>query len=891
MMAPLSLVASVIARCSGSTEASPARRRKLHPGLEMLEQRVVLSNSYTWTGDGDGIKWSDASNWDNAQGEQSHVAPPAGSAVTFPTDGGVNTYIKIEQDDVSAITIQGIGSEYTFEVDPSTANASLTLDNDATILTPLGGMLTLANNLIVNQEGNLTETGAGTVLFSGDLELGQKSEYSGNFYLPNTAQYGSYLFTIGPNATLVVGNGIVSSVGSLNGSGTVEMGSRATLEIYTPQGESDAFAGTIYGTGTLEMDGAGSLTVGSIAGPGLEINSGTVDVESGSDLQNLIVGSDATFSASGSVSVSGFASFDPESTFAVELYGPPLPGESANLTADGVQIDGATLALAVGPNYQPDPADIFPIISASSGSTVSGTFASVSTTYNGFSTTDNVSYAANYSSDEISLQAELIGTTTTAVLDPSSPSPSVYGDPVKVDATVGVSGGGDETPSGTVTFYDGKPGSGGAPIGSPQTLVDGHASISTTSLSASGSPHSIYAVYSPDSGSDLSGGTSQPVSIVINKALLSVSGVTANNKPYDGTTAATLDLSHATITGMVNGDSIGLASTGYTASFANKDVGTGIPVTVSELLFTGPNATDYAIEPFVLSADITPVALLVTANRQSVTYGGAVPALTFSVSGLVGGDTETSACSGGLATSGASGSDVGNFPITQGTLDSTNYTISFVGATLSITPAPLTITANNLTATAGGPLPTLTVSYSRFVNGDTAASLTTPPSVTTGANASSPAGTYPIVVSGATSPNYSIRFVDGTLTLTASPVTVQSVSIGSMTVQSVAGGRKARGKHRTIPVIVVQFSGPIDAAAAQDLGNYTLATVPRGRKRSKPVAISSAIFSASTATVTLVTRKSLVLSPPLQLTISAGGMGLSEGNVVAILSKSGATIS
>jgi hypothetical protein len=60
------------------------------------------------------------------------------------------------------------------------------------------------------------------------------------------------------------------------------------------------------------------------------------------------------------------------------------------------------------------------------------------------------------------------------------------------------------------------------------------------------------------------------------------------------------------------------------------------------------------------------------------------------------------------------------------------------------------------------------VSYRGFVNGDTAASLTTPPMLTTTANASSPvvSGGYPITTAGAVDPNYTINFMPGTLNVT-----------------------------------------------------------------------------------------------------------------------------
>src|SRR5262249_49877908 len=99
--------------------------------------------------------------------------------------------------------------------------------------------------------------------------------------------------------------------------------------------------------------------------------------------------------------------------------------------------------------------------------------------------------------------------------------------------------------------------------------------------------------------------------------------------------------------------------------------------------------------------------------------------------------------------------------------DTTHYTIALVAAFITVNPAPLTITADNKSKAFGAPIPSLTASYSGFVNGDGPGSLATRATRATTANANSPAGTYPITVAGATSPNYTIGFVNGTLTITA----------------------------------------------------------------------------------------------------------------------------
>jgi hypothetical protein len=92
--------------------------------------------------------------------------------------------------------------------------------------------------------------------------------------------------------------------------------------------------------------------------------------------------------------------------------------------------------------------------------------------------------------------------------------------------------------------------------------------------------------------------------------------------------------------------------------------------------------------------------------------------------------------------------------------------------TLTVDPASLTITADNKTMPLGGPLPILTASYTGFVNRDNASSLTTLPTIITSVSLSSPAGIYPIAVSGAKDPNYNFSYVSGTLTISAGTVHV-----------------------------------------------------------------------------------------------------------------------
>ena len=84
---------------------------------------------------------------------------------------------------------------------------------------------------------------------------------------------------------------------------------------------------------------------------------------------------------------------------------------------------------------------------------------------------------------------------------------------------------------------------------------------------------------------------------------------------------------------------------------------------------------------------------------------------------------------------------------------------------MTVTPATLTISAQNATQIYGKPVPSLKATYSGFVNGDSPSSLTKQATLSTTSTGSSQIGSYPITVSGASSPNYTIQYVPGVLTV------------------------------------------------------------------------------------------------------------------------------
>src|SRR5207244_3727185 len=129
-----------------------------------------------------------------------------------------------------------------------------------------------------------------------------------------------------------------------------------------------------------------------------------------------------------------------------------------------------------------------------------------------------------------------------------------------------------------------------------------------------------------------------------------------------------------------------------------------------------------------------------------------------------------------LTTTATAASHVSGSPysITASAAADSDYTISYVAGTLTVTPVGLTITADNKTKAYGAALPALTASYSGLVNGDTAARLTTHPTLTTTATATSHvAGSpYSITASAAADSDYTISYVAGTLTVTPVGLTI-----------------------------------------------------------------------------------------------------------------------
>ena len=290
-------------------------------------------------------------------------------------------------------------------------------------------------------------------------------------------------------------------------------------------------------------------------------------------------------------------------------------------------------------------------------------------------------------------------------------STTTYGQSVSFTATVGPPASGDPTPTGSVQFQID-----GSNFGSPVTLDNNGSATSNPISTLTAVGHTITALYS---GDRTYAPGSQTLTQTVNPATPTVN-VSAPNVTYD---AAPYNALNSSVT-CVNNANLGAASsfTYYVGlGIGGTDLGSTAPTaagTYTVVAYYAASANYAAADSVPTSFTITPQVITVTANPETKVYGTADPALTYQITSgsLAGADTLT----GSLTR--APGENVGSYAIGQGTLTGgSNYDLTFVGANLMITPATLIVTANNQTKVYGAALPTLTVTYTGLVNGDTPA--------------------------------------------------------------------------------------------------------------------------------------------------------------------------
>jgi filamentous hemagglutinin family protein len=346
---------------------------------------------------------------------------------------------------------------------------------------------------------------------------------------------------------------------------------------------------------------------------------------------------------------------------------------------------------------------------------------------------------------------------------------------------------------------------------------------------------------------------------------------------------------------LVNGDALNASLGVSSPATLTSNVGS-YALTPNSATFSSGASSDYTITYADGSLSITARPITLTANDQSRIYGNANPAAgTFSIGG--NGLANSDALNASLSVSSAAtlASHVGSYGLTPSaalftTGSASNYAITYADGALAITARPITLTANDQNRVFGDANPTsggFAVGGDGLANSDALGSTLTVASLAT---LTSDVGSYNLTPSsavfttGAVS-DYSITYADGSLSITARPITLTAdnqnriygeanPATGSFTVTS---GNLANSDALDA---LVSVNSP--ATLISHVGSYTLT----------PSGVAFANGAASNYAITYADGSLAVTARPVALTANnqsriygdanptTGSFTLSSGNLV-----------
>jgi len=333
-----------------------------------------------------------------------------------------------------------------------------------------------------------------------------------------------------------------------------------------------------------------------------------------------------------------------------------------------------------------------------------------------------------------------------------------------------------------------------------------------------------------------------------------IATITASNKVYDGNTSATI--TGRTLDGVIGSDNV-VANEDGTATFFDKNVGTGKTVSAVGITIDGVDAGNYSYDGTAEgTADINPLEITITPDAgQSKVYGQLDPTFTYTnTPDLIGGDAFFGALSR------AEGENVDTYAFAPGTLSAGgNYALTLVSGTFEITQRPITVSAvtdnrvyNGTTNSAA--TPAITVGSLAF--SDTAGFTQTYDNKNVGTGKTlTPAG---IVNDGNNGGNYNVTFLtNATGVITEKELTVSGLSAANKTYD----GTTAADVSGTPALVGVEGADDVSLAGVAE-GEFNTANA--GTVQVEIISLSLTGGDASNYTLTQPVLEAEIL--PLEIT-------------------------
>src|SRR5690554_3296298 len=262
---------------------------------------------------------------------------------------------------------------------------------------------------------------------------------------------------------------------------------------------------------------------------------------------------------------------------------------------------------------------------------------------------------------------------------------------------------------------------------------------------------------------------------------LTLNGLTADNKTYDGNANATF--SGGYLDGVLFNDDVNFAP--VQGAFSDQNAGQNKNVTLETLTLVGDKAENYSlIQPdSLLTANIEKAILTVQAEDQTRTYGDNNPDFTQIITGFVNNEDMSVVSGNAQGNSAASAtSNVGQYAITANldglSADNYDFVASTTDGTLTIDKAILTVQAENQSRIYGDANPEFTQTITGFVNNEGMSVVSGNAQGNSTASATSNVGQYAITANldGLSADNYDFvaSTTDGTLTIDKAILTVQA---------------------------------------------------------------------------------------------------------------------